>query len=139
MSIEAIHDVSMTLVSLLNRQISQGSPVTVDADIVIASPTDVPENLSKTAVALYLYSIIENPELKNEERLRVNHTQSRRAPLSLDLYYMLTVYPAMTTGVEAQHDHNLDAHRTLSRAMRVLYDNGILDGSVLRGSLGTRK
>ena len=135
MSIEAIRDVSETLVSLLRSQIAEGSNGDIDVDIVIASPADIPQELSKTAVALYLYSIIENPELKNESRLRVDHTQSRRSPLSLDLYYMLTVYPVVTQAIEDQHDNNLDAHRTLSRAMRVLYDNGILVGGLLLGGL----
>lgn len=134
MSIDAIRDVSDTLIDLLKNQIAGGGG-DIDVDLVIASPADIPEEPSRAAVALYLYSIIENPELKNEERLRVNHTQSRRSPLSLDLYYMLTVYPVVTEAILDQHDNNRDAHRTLSRAMRVFYDNGILDGAMLRGGL----
>ena len=135
MSIDAIRDVSDTLIDILNNQIAGEDGGDIDVDIVIASPADIPEEPSKAAVALYLYSIIENPELKNEERLRVNHMQSRRSPLSLDLYYMLTVYPVVTDVITEQHDNNRDAHRTLSRAMRVFYDNGILDGAMLLGGL----
>jgi len=135
MSIDAIRDVSDTLIDILNNQIAGEDGGDIDVDIVIASPADIPEEPSKAVVALYLYSIIENPELKNEERLRVNHMQSRRSPLSLDLYYMLTVYPVVTDVITEQHDNNRDAHRTLSRAMRVFYDNGILDGAMLLGGL----
>lgn len=126
MSIEAIRDVGETLVNLLQSRIGEESDGNIDTIIVMAS---------NTIVALYLYSIIENPDLKNEPRLQGNHTRSHRSPLSLDLYYMLTVYPLVTENIEEQHINNLEAHRTLSRAMRVFYDNGILEGGALLGDL----
>jgi hypothetical protein len=133
MSVEAIGDVSDTLVNLLKSNIDDFSDET--QDVIIASPTDIPQQPAKTEIALYLYSIIENPDLKNEERLRIDHKTSRRSPLSLDLYYMLTVYPVFSNDANEQHGHNLSAHRTMGRAMRVFYDNGILAGSMLRGTL----
>jgi hypothetical protein len=133
MSVEAIGDVSDTLVNLLRTNIDDFNPD--DHDVIIASPADIPQQPAKTEIALYLYSIIENPELKNEERLRVDHKTLRRSPLSLDLYYMLTIYPVFSEDANDKHTHNLNAHRTMGRAMRVFYDNGILAGSVLRGTL----
>jgi hypothetical protein len=47
----------------------------------------------------------------------------RTAPLTVDLYYLLTAHPVPDL---------LGAHRALSRAMRVFYDHGILRGSLLR-------
>jgi hypothetical protein len=133
MSVEAIGDVSDTLVNLLKSTIDDFNPS--DQDVIIASPADIPQQPAKTEIALYLYSVIENPELKNEERLRIDHKTSRRSSLSLDLYYMLTVYPVFSEDANDKHLHNLNAQRTLGRAMRVFYDNGILAGSVLRGTL----
>jgi hypothetical protein len=133
MSVEAIGDVSDTLVNLLKSNMDDFSPD--EHDVIIASPAEVPQQPAKTEIALYLYSIIENPDLKNEERLRVDHKTLRRSPLSLDLYYMLTVYPVFSEDANEKHTNNLSAHRTLGRAMRVFYDNGILAGSVLRGTL----
>jgi hypothetical protein len=46
-------------------------------------------------------------------------------PLTLDLYYLLTAHPGQPPDL-------LEAHRALSRAMRVFYDHGILQGSLLR-------
>lgn len=138
MSIDAIRDVSDTLINLLKTNIADTNVDDFnpdDVDVIIASPADIPQEPAKIAIALYLYSIIENPELKNEERLWVNHQQTRRSPLSLDLYYMLTIYPVVSDDINDQHNHNRDAHRTLSRAMRVFYDHGIVVGSMLSGNL----
>ena len=130
MSVEAIQDTSNTLITLLKTNIAELN----DQNAVVASPVEVRDQ-PDVRLTLYLYSIVENCELKNEEWLVVNHTQSRKSPLSLDLYYLLTVYPA---GIQAGgnfHDANLESHRTLARAMRVFYDNGIVAGSALQGSL----
>src|SRR5437016_1856331 len=130
MSVEAIQDTSNTLITLLKTNIAELN----DQNAVVASPVEVRDQ-PDVRLTLYLYSIVENCELKNEEWLVVNHTQSRKSPLSLDLYNLLTVYPA---GIQAGgnfHDANLESHRTLARAMRVFYDNGIVAGSALQGSL----
>ena len=129
MSVEAIADASESMISLLKEEIE----VIDESQIVIASPADV-QNLQQQDIrlSLYLYSIIENPDLKNAERLRMNNTQVKRTPLSLDLYYMLTAYPSGAQEITEQY---LDSHRILSRAMRIFYDMGILAGRRLRGNL----
>jgi len=84
-------------------------------------------------LALYLYSVIETPSLKNEPMQFVNSKEARRPPLILDLYFMLTCYPKLGEGdfdKRSQEDRQV-----LGRAMRVFYDNGILKGSLLQGDL----
>jgi hypothetical protein len=130
MSVEAIQDTSNTLITLLRTNIAELN----DQNAIVASPVEVRDQ-QDVRLTLYLYSIVENPELKNDEWLAVNHTQSRKAPLSLDLYYLLTVYPAGIPPGGNFHNANLESHRTLARAMRVFYDHGIVAGSALQGSL----
>lgn len=117
---ETLRDVSRTLVDLLKANLTD-----VQDDIALASPKNPGTNL----LTLFLYKVTENPDLKNADRLVVprpdGRVTERRAPLSLDAYYLLTAHAGEPT------DH-LEAHRALSRAMRVFYDNGILQGSLLR-------
>jgi hypothetical protein len=127
MTVTAIADVGDTLISLLQSNIS--FPV---GQIALLSPADVEGQ--DIRLTLFLYDILEVPELKNQDRIVVSPTQSRAAPLSLNLYYLLTAHPpqAMAGTPTAQ---TLEAHRNLGRAMRVFYDNGILAGTSLKGSL----
>ena len=122
MSETTIADVGITLIRLLEVSMEPKSKIT------LLSPVDrEDENLT-----IFLYSIIENPYLKNEERQMVNPAQLEYPPLSLDLYYLLTSYSSTggddTERIEGQHE-------ILSRAMRVFYDNGILRGTILQGGL----
>jgi hypothetical protein len=117
---ETLRDVSRTLLDLLKVNLPD-----VADDIALASPKAAGTNL----LTLFLYKVTENPELKNAALLATpradGRLESRKAPLSLDAYYLLTAH----AGDPANH---LEAHRALSRAMRVFYDNGILQGSLLR-------
>jgi hypothetical protein len=117
---ETLKDVSRTLLDLLKVNLAD-----VADDIALASPKAAGTNL----LTLFLYKVTENPDLKNAAHLVTpradGRLDSREAPLSLDAYYLLTAH----AGEPANH---LEAHRALSRAMRVFYDNGILEGSLLR-------
>ena len=117
---ETLKDVSRTLVELLKANLTD-----VQDDIALASPKNPGTNL----LTLFLYKVTENPDLKNADRLVVprpdGRVTERRAPMSLDAYYLLTAH----AGEPANH---LEAHRALSRALRVFYDPGILQGSLLR-------
>lgn len=117
--VETLRDVSRTLLDLLKTNLTD-----VAGRIALASPKSAGANL----LTLFLYKVTENPDLKNAERLVSQPNGSlveRRAPLSLDAYYLLTAHAG-------EPPDPLEAHRALSRAMRVFYDNGILQGSLLR-------
>ena len=96
MSVEAIHDTSVTLIKLLRDTIN--IPELEENDIILASPADVGNEPDRTTAALYLYAIVQNPEMKNDDWIIVNHKRMRKSPLSMDLYYMLTVYPVKKAG-----------------------------------------
>lgn len=118
--VETLRDVSRTLVDLLKTNLTD-----VAGRIALASPKSAGTNL----LTLFLYKVTENPDLKNAEHVMVPQPDGslieRRAPLSLDAYYLLTAHAG-------EPPDPLEAHRALSRAMRVFYDNGILQGSLLR-------
>jgi hypothetical protein len=118
---ETIRDVSRTLIDLLKNALA---PDLTD-QIALASPKNAGDNL----LTLFLYKVTENPDLKNASAdLRPQpdgRVLEQRAPLSLDTYYLLTAHGGESADL-------FEAHRALSRAMRVFHDNGILRGSLLR-------
>jgi len=121
MNDQTIPDVSRTLVDLLKANLAD-----VATKIALASPKNAGTNL----LTLFLYKVLENPYLKNEDHQDLAPTPDgdlvqQRAPLTLDLYYLLSAHPGQPPDL-------LEAHRALSRAMRVFFDHGILRGSLLR-------
>lgn len=84
--VETLRDVSRTLLDLLKTNLTD-----VAGRIALASPKSAGANL----LTLFLYKVTENPDLKNAERLVSQPNGSlveRRAPLSLDAYYLLTAH-----------------------------------------------
>lgn len=113
---QTIQDVSQSLLELIKTTL---------IDVELSSP----KSPNPKRLTLFLYKVLENAYLKNAESLThatdVNGILiQNQAPLTVDLYYLLTAHSFGTNGV-------LEAHKALSRAMRVLYDNGILRGSLL--------
>jgi hypothetical protein len=121
---QTIKDVSKTLLDLLKTNLSD-----IPSDLVS------PKNAGTNVLTLFLYKVLENPDFKNADSHQLTaNAQGRlveaRKPLIVDLYYLLTAHLAETT--------LLEAHRALSRAMRVFYDNGILRGSLLSADPSNR-
>jgi hypothetical protein len=117
---QTVEDVSRTLVDLLKAHLEGDLQA-----IALASP----KNPGPNQLTLFLYKVVENADLKNAARPFVQRPDGTlvadRTPLVLDAYYMLTAH--------AGEPPNLfQAHRALSRAMRVLHDHGVLSGSLLR-------
>lgn len=79
------------------------------------------------SLSLYLYRVSENADMKNRPLQRIGDAQLRQTPLSLNFYYLLT---PITNSTE-------NDHRLLSKAMLIFYDNAILKGAQLEGSLRT--
>src|SRR5215510_11287933 len=108
-----IGDVSKTLLDLLRLRLSD-----ISGRIALQSPKAVDQNL----LTLFLYKVLENPYLKNAEEITTTNNTGRveqkPAPLTVDLYYLLTAHP-QSTGPGT--DPVLESHVALSRAMRVFY------------------
>ncbi len=117
-----IADVTETLRRRLqNEQQPQGL-----FDISLSSPADevVVPSMSPTA-NLFLFRVSENTYAKNQNRLPVGTDVLQKPPLALNLYYVLTPFA----------EDKLDEHRVLGEAMRVLYDNAMVSGPLLSGTL----
>jgi hypothetical protein len=127
MSDTAIADVGATLLRLLRDNMGD---LIAPASIVLLSPGDVQD--PNVRLSIFLYSVIENAQLKNEEPI-LNLNSFKFPPLLVDLYYLLTAYAS--NQFPDQTEQTLEQHRILGRAMRILYDNSILGGSILQGSM----
>lgn len=115
---QTIKDVSKTLLDLLKVNLP-------DVAIDLLSPKHPGTN----RLTLFLYKVLENPDFKNAPSPPLATTADgklieTRAPLTLDLYYLLTAHSGNASLIEA--------HKALSRAMRVFHDNGVIQGSLLR-------
>jgi len=124
-----IADVGMTLIELLQDNMSD---LIQPDSIILFSPGEI-EQGDTPRLSLFLYQVMENEHLKNQEMRQVNSNALKYPPLTLDLFYMLTAYPS--SQIQDRTERTLEEHRILGRAMRVFYDNAILRGSLLRGSL----
>ncbi|MFC5468667.1 DUF4255 domain-containing protein [Cohnella suwonensis] len=119
-----IADVGSSLLKLLREQLSP-DPVPRPDLIGMASPVDKGD----LVLSLYLCSIRENGEARRNE-LQPQGGILRFPPLAVDLQYLLTAHSTADL-----HTRTLDEHRVLGKAMQVLYDNSVLRGSYLEGSL----
>ncbi len=121
----ALKDVGETLISLLRDKMKD----LPEDSIELCSPGEIKKEIR---ISLFLYKIIDNIHLKNQEMQQTSSSSFRFPPLSLDLYYMLTSHPS-----QENTEKTLEAHLLLGRAMQVFYDNTVLSGSALKGSLAT--
>lgn len=120
-----IRDVSETLRMLLKNELNQIG--TSGIDVTVNAPQRVSIS-SGHLLNLYLYQVVEDPYAKNRGPLSRGSSVQQRAPLSLDLFYMVTPY------VPSNQDA-LDEHIILGDAMRVLYDHPVIGDSLLQGDL----
>lgn len=101
-------------------------------EVSLKSPAEetVDESM-KPKVNLYLFRVMENPFAKNQNWRPVGSDILQKPPLTLNLFYVLTPFAAATDGVQGA----ITEHRVLGEAMRILYDNAIIRGSLLQGGL----
>ena len=129
-----VPDVSETLRDVLWTQMATDSAITpailTDRDHI---SFDAPFRLFKDDVpqanflSVYLFRVLENPDLKNRP-LRPNPAPDYHyPPLALNFYYLIT---PLTNS--AENDQLL-----LGKTMQIFYDHAILDGSELHGLLQT--
>lgn len=125
----AIADVGETLVELVRENMQDLIPAD---SIALVSPGEI-EGKDNIRLSLFLYQVHENIYLRNLEMENMEPSKLKAPPLALDLYYMLTSYPS--PGIQDRTERTEEEHSILGRAMQILYDNPILTGSVLKGSL----
>jgi hypothetical protein len=119
-----------SLVNVLWQEIQSDPQVNSLIDnenrISLDSPSDLQDNDS-VQLSIYLYQITENASTKNQIPVQGDGAQVRKAPLALDLHYLVT--PLVGTVIDQQI--------ILGKVMQVLYDRAILQGADLTGSLAS--
>jgi uncharacterized protein DUF4255 len=113
--VSIVADVTETLTNLLSEL-----DVTWDSPADLKNETGTYEKLN-----LYLYQVVEHAFTKNQPPYAVDDGTQQYPPLTLRLYYLLTPYAS----------DPLSAHKVLGHAMRVFYDNAIVDESKLTDQL----
>jgi len=121
-------DVGDSIVQLLWAEIqndAQVNPLIDNQDrISLQSPFELRNN-NAVRLSIYLYRIVEDPYTKNQYPVPGTGLKTRRPPLTLDLYYLVTPL------VGAPREQQI----VLGKTMQVLYDHAVLSGTDLAGSL----
>ncbi len=116
----AIRGVTLSLKTLLDDSlnIAPSPPDRLHAAITISRP-DVTQSVTGNRLNLFLFQVLQNSFMANQEDPRIGTTRDYgHPPLSLNLHYLLTPY---STDID-----ETEAHRLLGAAMRVLHENAIL-------------
>lgn len=135
-SYSAISDIGYTLVTLL-REGFKNTPEFSNWDdnsIILFSPGEISVN-DTPKLCLFLYQVVENPQMKNREMEKIDNEQMRYPGLILDLHYLLIPYPYALSGVSDKTEWTKQEHRVLGRAMQIFHDNAMLRDPLLKGNL----
>ena len=125
----AIADVSYTLIDLLRNKMED----LIDPDsIVVVSPGEIEAN-DNVRLSLFLFQVIENVHMKNQEMQIIDPAKLKYPPLIIDLFYMLTSYPS--SGIQDKTERTKEEHSILGKAMQIFHDNPIITDPFLRGCL----
>jgi hypothetical protein len=123
---DVISDVSAVLEQLLTDAMSTltgpPAPIMEIHDLNGVIPTAPPR------LTMFLYDIREDPSMRNRPKVREpdgNGFQVRKPPMALCLHYLLTAWGGS----------RITEERMLGRVLQALYDQPILSGAMLTGSL----
>jgi hypothetical protein len=120
-----VADVSSIIVDRLNRALmglSPGQPRAELHDLIDDVQPDPPK------LTVFLYEIAEDPMSRNRPPVRSlppDPPTTRKPPMALLLRYLITAWGG----------DPLTQHRMMGRALQSFYDDAILDGEELTGSL----
>ncbi len=121
-----IGDIGETLKKLLEDDPWTGFLPTQKPEITFKSPKEIKDDGGSTnKVSVFLYQILENPYLKNEEPQRIDDTHLQSPPQFLDLLYLVTPYS----------DDKTQEKIIMGKVMQIFFDNTVLTGTVLQGAL----
>lgn len=116
-----IGDVTLTLQELLKAEQSPGGLFSVS----VKSPADETVEPLKPKINLFLFRVEESEFARNAEWEAVGTDALQYPPLALNLFYMMTPFI----------EDKLDEQRIFGEALRVFYDNSIIDPASLKGVL----
>jgi hypothetical protein len=124
---QVIADLEKTLKTLLWENIAADEnifPTVINSDeqITLVSPDEMDEGKK---LSLFLYRVMEDSHMKNQEMINVQPGLLQYPPLVMELLFLVTC----NTG-NLEQDHML-----MGKVLQVFNDHAILKGPVLRGSL----
>ncbi|PPK67158.1 DUF4255 domain-containing protein [Actinokineospora auranticolor] len=120
-----VADVSTIVVDTLNRALVGLSPDPPTAEL---NDLSEPVQIDKPKLTVFLYEVAEDPTSRNRPPVRAlppDAPTSRKPPMALLLRYLITPWGG----------DQLTQHRMIGRALQVFYDEAILSGAELSGSL----
>jgi hypothetical protein len=123
----SIRGTTLSLKTLLDDRlnIAPPPPDRLNAAITISRPDVKQSSITGSRLNLFLYQVLENHFITNQEDPRVGTVSAYgHPPLSLNLHYLITAYATADTD-------ETEAHRVLGAAMNVLHDNAILLPSLM--------
>lgn len=115
----AVRAVSQTLKELMEAHITDPT-----VQVFLTSPKEMQQN-TQTGISIWLYRITRNEFLLNEPRPRPINGQVSRAPMPVNLHYLIT--PLMTDPRDEQ--------MLLGLVLQVFNDHATLRGSDLKDAL----
>jgi hypothetical protein len=129
---DAVAAVGLTLRSLLADRVLSPANGGTPLPVTLGHPgpeRDREGAVDEPRINLFLYQVVENCFLKNQEIPGYGHPAAYgHPPLSLDLHYLLTVFGSTASG---SFFDETPAHQLLGSAMRVLHDHAIVTGSLV--------
>jgi hypothetical protein len=126
-----LRDLADTLKDLMYTDLNDPNStenLITEQNIIFNSPADIDyptEGTPPTKLSIFLYQIVQNSFLRNSEWEPVGLDKRQNPPLALDLYYLFTPYASDKT----------TEFVLLEKIMTCFYDNAVLKGSILKGSL----
>jgi hypothetical protein len=132
MGSSAIADIGETLISLLRDGLRGMIP---EDSIILFSPGEIEAN-EAPRLCLFLYQVVENAHLRNQEMHRTDDDKSRYPGITLDLQYMLIPYSS--SKIPDRTERTEEDHKILGKAMQILHDNAILRDPRLKGGLAAK-
>jgi len=130
---QVIEFASQTLVRLLERQLAVLLPGNnVDVQVATIALFEQFATTDRATITLFLYRIIENPEMRNSPPRVLSDGTQVRQPLPLELCYLVTPW-----SVRKQETPDVDAvatqeeHRLLGAVLQTFYDHAELTRSDL--------
>ncbi len=121
-----ISAVSQTLRSLLTANITQSTDSQIkNVPIELLSPPEMNKVNENLGVSVWLYRVSRMGDMLNEPPQRISATQIVNTPLPILLYYLITPVA----------EDPLTRHALMGKVLQVMYDNAILRGTDLQGTL----
>ncbi|HEX6354186.1 DUF4255 domain-containing protein [Actinophytocola sp.] len=120
-----VADVSSIIVDRLNQALE-----VVEPGQAVAQLNDLSENpqFSQPTLTVFLYEIAEDPTSRNRPPVRSlppDPPTTRKPPMALLLRYLITPWAG----------NQITQHQMIGCALQTFYDDAIIDGEELRGSL----